>query len=510
MGKPIGKTKFVLEDYKTFEQKLQRCLKALEMLLEQPNFGCGNASIGAELELYLLDADERPLPHNVAIKKQFNDSQLTLELNRYNLEYNLTPVPASGTPFSDLEQQILSVFRRMQELTASECGHVLPIGILPTLKSSDFGSEAMTDEPRYHVLADALDALRDQSFGNSHNSGISVSGISIDGADAIQLARGDVTLEGACTSFQIHYRVDPSRFCTLWNSIQLITPLVLGVSANSPILMGHRLWHETRVPLFKQSIDGQSEIGHERQKPGRVSFGHGWLQDSPIELFQEMVNLYSPLIPICSDEDPIAIVRQGGTPALEELCLHGGTIWSWNRPIYDPEIDPHLRIEMRALPAGPTPIDMAANAALFIGLAEGLAKGFGGEFLPLLSALPFSYVEHNFYRAAQLGLNASVFWPSPHQNELQETPLIDVVRELLPVAKKGLLSIGVDSKEAERMLSIIENRLDTQCNGANWQLRQFSQLLLRDLGQQEICRALVTVYREQAVSNTPVSQWDYL
>lgn len=492
MGKPIHQTNFSQRDFDVFGQKLHDCLKALELLLNRSSFGCGNTSIGAELELYLLDADEQPLPQNIDIQKQLNDPQLALELNRYNLEYNLTPLSSSGSPFSDLEQEMLHILRRLHQLTSPNGGHVLPIGILPTLTSKDFGPGVMTDEPRYHVLSEALHKIRNPDLG-----------IKIDGSDAIRLKQGDVTLEGACTSFQIHYRVDPSRFCLLWNSIQLVTPLVLGISANSPLLLGHRLWHETRVPLFNQSIDGRDTSSSEWQEPGRVSFGHGWLQSDPVGLFREMVNLYRPLIPVCSNEEPIATVKNGGTPKLEELCLHDGTVWSWNRPIYDPEIDPHLRIEMRALPAGPTPIDMVSNAALFIGLAEGLAE----DLAPLLSALPFSYAEYNFYRAAQFGINASVIWPSSNQNSLKERPLIDVIKELLPVAERGLISIGVTTDEAKHMLGIIEERLSTQCNGAVWQLNQYSQLISKNLGQHEACKALVTAYRDRAMTNQPVAQW---
>jgi gamma-glutamyl:cysteine ligase YbdK (ATP-grasp superfamily) len=495
MGKPIKKTNFGLRDTKAFERKLHHCLKALELVLERPGFGCGNASIGAELELYLLDAEEQPLSHNVDILRQSGDPQLTLELNRYNLEYNLSPVPVLGSPFSSLEQQMLNVLKRLQVLMAKSGGHILSIGILPTLQSNNFGAEAMTDEPRYHVLASALNEIRDHTFG-----------INIDGEDSIRLKQGDVTLEGACTSFQLHYSVEPDHFTDLWNSVQLITPLILGMAANSPMLLGHRLWHETRVPLFKQSVDGRAAIGYEWRDPGRVNFGHGWLRGGPLGLFREMVNLYRPLIPLCSNENPIAVVKQGGIPKLGELCLHYGTIWSWNRPIYDSEIDPHLRIEMRALPAGPTPVDMAANAALFIGLAEGLVD----QIEPLLSALPFSYAEYNFFRAAQFGLNAKVLWPSPSQNGLQEKPIVEIVDKLLPVAEKGLIAIGVDVGEAQRLLTVISNRLKTGRNGATWQLAQYSQLLSRNLNRQEACQKLVSAYGERAISNTPVAEWDYI
>jgi gamma-glutamyl:cysteine ligase YbdK (ATP-grasp superfamily) len=492
MGRAINKTSFSQRDFDAFGHKLHRCLNALELLLERPGFGCGEASIGAELELYLLDSEGRPLPKNVAIQKQFDDSQLTLELNRYNLEYNLSPVKVTGAPFSFLEQQMLDALLQLQILTEKEGGSVLPIGILPTLRRDDFGESAMTDEPRYHALANVLQQMRDRSCG-----------INIDGEDAIHLVQSDVTMEGACTSFQLHYRVEPSRFTALWNCIQLITPLVLGLAANSPLLLGHRLWHETRVPLFKQSIDGRGAVGYEWRDPARVSFGHGWLSDDPIALFREMVQLYRPIIPLRSDEDPVKIVEQGGVPQLEELCLHDGTIWSWNRPIYDPEGDAHLRIEMRALPAGPTPIDMVANSALFIGLAEGLLD----QVAPLLSALPFPYAEYNFYRAAQFGLEAKILWPNMTQNGLQERPLIEVVHQLLPVAAQGLEKIGVDYSESQRLLAVIEGRLRNRRTGAIWQMTEYSKLLSGSLSRMEACQQLISAYGERSMSNIPVSEW---
>ncbi len=494
MGQAIEKTDFSQQDFDTFNSKLHRCLEALEVVLAKPDFGNGKPSIGAELELYLLDNNGYPLPENVTIKQQLDDPLLTLELNRYNLEYNLKPVAAAGCPFSALEQQMLDALRRLQSLTDQFEGYVLPIGILPTLRRGDFGESAMTDEPRYHALANILHQMRDQSFG-----------INIDGEDPIHLTQDDVTLEGACTSFQLHYRPDPVNFGPLWNSVQLVTPLVLALAANSPLLLGHRLWHETRVPLFKQSIDGREVKGYGWRHPARVNFGHGWLRDGPMELFRQMVQLYNPLIPITSDEDPIAEVEQGSIPELAELSLHDGTIWSWNRPIFAPEEGGHLRIEMRAMPSGPTPLDMAANAALFIGLAEGLAE----QVDCLVTALPFAYAEHNFYRAAQLGMDAQILWPTERQNGLREQPLVEIVGKLLPTAAEGLAKIGVAKQERDKMLSVIEKRLAKQRTGAAWQLQQFAKLWNKNTSRPKACQRLVVAYRERAASNRPVAEWSY-
>lgn len=492
MGQSIQQTSFSAEDFRAFQSKLHHCLDALEQVLQHPCFGAGEASIGAELELYLLDSEGFPAPDNLVVQQVLNDPRLTLELNRYNLELNLTPVRAAGEPFAGLERQMLESLSRLRTIMQQREGMVLSIGILPTLRETDFGPQVMTDIPRYHVLAEAVRQGRDSSHG-----------IQIDGQDQLHLIHDDVTLEGACTSFQLHYRPAPDDFVNLWNAVQLITPLMLGVAANSPLLLGHRLWQETRIPLFCQSIDGQVADSGPLCPPPRVSFGQGWLRHSPLELFRETVQLYPPLIPIVSDEDPLAVVANAGTPTLSELCLHDGTIWSWNRPIYAAGSDPHLRIEMRVLPAGPSAADMAANAALFIGLAQGLAD----QIEPLLSALPFSCARQNFYRAAQYGLEAKVYWPNARQNGLAEMPLADVLEQLLPLARKGLAEIGVTPGEATRWLALIEERLQHRQTGASWQLRQYNRLLEKRISPQEASQHLVHGYCRYSESNMPVARW---
>ncbi|WP_461483521.1 glutamate--cysteine ligase family protein [Porticoccus sp.] len=491
MGQFIQKTSFSEKDFLAFQDKLHQCLEALELVLERPGFGLGEPSIGAELELYLLDGEGRPVPENQAVQDTYDDPTLTLELNRYNLELNFTPLPGTGAPFTALQQQILDNLAGLNQKMDPWQGQVLPIGILPTLQERDFGPQVMTDLPRYRVLADAVQQRRQST------------GIRIEGQDSMNLVHDDVTLEGACTSFQVHYRPRGQDMVNLWNATQLVTPLMVGVSANSPLLLGHRLWHETRVPLFCQSIDGLNRQSEHPVPPPRVSFGQGWLRHSLIELFRETVQLYPPLIPILSDEDPLAVVARGDVPKLDELRLHDGTIWSWNRPIYDPCNDPHLRIEMRVLPAGPSAADMAANAALFIGLAQGLSE----DVEPLLSALPFSYARANFYRAAQHGMGASIYWPNAHQNSLEERSLAAVLEQLLPVAEKGLIQVGVNKEEAQTWLSLISDRLQRGQTGASWQLHQYNRLVGNGHGNHEACLQLLKAYCHHSNANVPVALW---
>ena len=492
MGLEIRKSEFSNQEYERFTSKLFKNLDALQQLLEQPGFGEGCASLGAELELYIIDNKGNPLPVNREIQKQMGDSQLTLELNRYNLEYNLTPVAAAGSPFSAIEAEIIAVLEQLNTLAASHQGRVVPIGILPTLQRSDFGLHAMTDMSRYHALTRALAEMRGETFA-----------IRIDGADPISLRASDVTLEGANTSMQMHYRVNPDQFADTYNAIQLVTPLVLAISSNSPFLLGNRLWHETRIPLFKHAIDGCNHQVIKKAAPDRVNFGHGWVRHGAHELFAEAVYLNKPILPVCRRESASRCLASGETPSLFELTLHQGTVWQWNRPIYDPSDGGHLRIEIRALPAGPSAVDMVANAALLIGLAEGLKP----RIEDIIPAMPFATLEHNFYTAAEKGINAQLMWPAGPKAPLAKLSAVEVVQELLPVAKRGLLSIGISRAEAERYTGIIRQRLDAKTNGACWQLRQFNRLS-RSLVKRRALRRMVEKYTEQALSNRPVAEWE--
>lgn len=395
MGLTITRDRFDQQEYDLFNCRVRENLRALAALLERDEFGAGASSLGAELELYLIDEHGKVAPINKQVIADCNDPRLQPELNRFNLEYNVDPVATRGVPFSILEQRIDSAISALRDSAARHRARVIATGILPTLESGDLGTDAMTDEPRYRALAAGLTSMRNGPFS-----------VDIDGQDPIELTNESVTLEGANTSLQVHWRVDPKQFADTFNAVQMATPLALAIGANSPLLMGHRLWDETRIALFKQSIDYRSHFDHGWQLPSRIPFGFGWVRSGALELFAETAALFPPLLPITGDEESLAVVTEGGTPRLDELRLHHGTVWSWNRAIYDPADNGHLRIEMRALPAGPTTRDMTANAALLIGLAEALRPTIN----QLLPALPYRYAEYNFYRAAKFGLQARLIW----------------------------------------------------------------------------------------------------
>lgn len=490
MGLAIDHIDFKPEDYELFTVRLEASLVALRQLLSTPGFGDGELSFGAELELYLIDDDGCPLFINQDIHRQLNDPLLTLELNQYNLEYNFDPILVSKNCFRATQTQSLSALKKINDCAQQWDGRVIPIGILPTLQQSDVGYHAMTTLPRYEALVKELGELRNGLFS-----------IDIEGEDHFQLAMEDVTLEGANTSFQAHLRVPVNEFADTYNALQLVTPLVLALAANSPTLFGYRLWHETRIPLFKQSIDSrQHDPMH--PKPARVNFGNGWLRKGALELFAEAVHLYRPILPILSEEEPLAALKEGRIPALRELRLQQGSIWLWNRPVYDNTSGGHLRIEMRALPAGPTIVDMLANAALLIGLTR-VVRDSVNQLLP---AIPFQYCVRNFYRAAELGLAAEMIWPSMTQSEPQYQRVDAILQSLLPQVPDKLAEMGFVKSDYTPLLKIIEERLMTGKTGAQWQFDKLAALE-KQLSKPEALRQMLKEYMRQSEKNIPVAQW---
>ncbi len=491
MGIEIDRTRFSDGDYLRFNDRLEENLAALQQLLAAPDFGRGPRSLGAELEMYIVDVDGNPLCANEEILAAADDAQLTLELNRYNLEYNLSPYLISANPFAATEREILAKLEHINAVAATVGGRIVPIGILPTLRQSDFGAHCVTDRKRYHALVSQLIRRRGDEFN-----------IDINGQDPLKLDMGDITLEGANTSFQVHYRVNPEDYADTFNAIQLCTPLAVAIGANSPTLFGHSLWHETRIPLFKQSIDTRHVDRYSWHEPARVSFGQGWARRGAGELFQEVTRIYRPLLPICAERSPTWEMTRGETPSLAELRLHQSTVWLWNRPIYDDGGGGHLRIEMRALPAGPTAIDMVANAAFLIGLAEGMRP----RIEELLPAIPFGIAQYNFYRAAQHGLDARLVWPEFGQSGCREQPICRIIEQLLPVASQGLDAMGIAADESARYLGVIERRLQRRQTGAIWQ-----QKLLAGLKQKMPLDAalhqLLEVFIENSAENLPVADW---
>ena len=488
MGAEIERERFEAADYARFGVRLQQSLQALRELLARPGFGEGPRSLGAELELFLVDAAARPLPLNQAVLRETLDPRFTVELDRFNLECNLRPAPLQGRPFEALRREIEGALIELRRAAGAHRGRIALVGILPTLRPGDLAPGAMTDLARFRALSAGLQRLRREPFR-----------VCIDGADPLDIRCDDVTFEGANTSLQVHLRVAPAEFAAVYNAAQLATAPVLCVAANSPTFLGHRLWEETRIALFKQAVDPR---GPERGRAARVGFGTGWLRGSAIELFAESIELHEPLLPVLSDEHPLECVRAGGVPSLREMRLHQGTVWSWNRAIYDPAGGGHLRVEMRGLPAGPGVADMLANTAFLVGLTLGLAPGAEGW----TAELPFAMAEHNFYRAAQHGLDAELSWPAGPGEAARTLPARELVAELLPLAQRGLEAAGVASEESGALLDLIARRAHSGRTGAAWQRQTLARLEVgRDRG--DALAAMLERYLVHSESGRPVHEW---
>ncbi|APR76259.1 Glutamate-cysteine ligase family protein [Minicystis rosea] len=491
MGLEIDRDRFEDEDYLRFAERLRSGLDALAEVMARPGFGAGEPTIGAELELCLVDDEGRALPINRAVLAGTSDPRLTFELDRFNLEVNARPTLLAGRPFAALEYELQSALAEIARAAAPHGARIAMVGILPTLRPADLSPEAVTDARRYHALSEGLRRVRRQRFH-----------VRIEGEDTLDVEDDDVALQGATTSLQVHLRVAPRDFAAAYNAAQMATAPALAAATNAPTLLGQRLWEETRIALFRQLIDDRHEAVVEDWRPARVSFGHGWVREGAFELFAEAVSMHQPLLPVCGAEDPLACIHKGGVPALAELRMHVGTIWRWNRPVYDGSGNGHVRIELRALPSGPTVADMVANAAWILGLTLGLMPDARAH----TCRMTFGQARRNFYEAARHGLDAELLWPSAEPPSPRPVRAADLVERLLPLAERGLVSAGVDASEAAAQLAIIADRVRRRTTGSRWQLRTLAEEEKR-APRAEAIAAMFARYRAEAETGRPVHTW---
>ncbi len=489
MGIEIRRDHFDDDDRAAFAAKLRDGVRALREVLRRPGFGSGPTTLGCEVEFSLIDDDLRAVHINRRVLRDALDPKLSLELDRFNLEYNATPVPIIGRPFERMRKEIATSLAHVDKVARKYGGRVALIGILPTLVETDLQSSAITDMVRYRALSAELRRLRAAEFR-----------VRISGEEDLDVACDDVTMEGANTSLQIHLRVAPENFAKVFNAAQFAAAPVLAVSANSPTLLGKRLWRETRIALFDQAIDYRVEGPGWR--PARVTFGHGWVRTGAAELFAQSVALYEPLLPQIGDEDACAVVGEEGIPRLDELCLHHGTVWSWNRAVYDASAGGHLRIELRCLPCGPTPVDMMASAAFLVGLTLGLAD----QVEWMIPAVPFRLIHDNFYRAAQHGVDASLVWPTETPPSPRTRGAGELALSLLPLAARGLESAGVETAEIAHLLGIIEQRAGGNRTASTWQLETLAGLE-RTNSRDVALASMFARYLEHSATGEPVHTW---
>ncbi|MCB2198601.1 CBS domain-containing protein [bacterium] len=490
MGEMFERSSGDSETLRRFTRYLLNDVHALEKMLETGMIESGVRRIGAEQEFALIDKNWQPASIGPELLERMNDPAFTAEIARFNIEANLDPLPFGGTCLREMETHLNKVVDRARTAAQEMDSNIALTGILPTIRKSHLTLDNMTPRERYYMLNEMFARLLGE--GGAYE-------LKIEGIDELTLTHDNVMLEACNTSFQVHFQVDPEIFPQRYNLAQAVTAPVLAAAVNSPLLGRFRLWRETRIALFQQSIDTRKGP-FERQLQPRVSFGTRWVDKSVLEIFQEDIARYKVLFALDDAEDPFEAIEAGRAPKLEALRLHTGTVYRWNRACYGiSDGKPHLRIENRVLPAGPTVVDEVANAAFWFGLMAGLE----GEYDDITQVMEFDHARENFYAAARHGLDARFTWI----NGAKVTAHDLILKELLPLAREGLLNRGIDKDDVSRYLDIIRDRVKSDMTGSQWALKSLGSIKQSGGTRWEQINALVAATVKRQTEGKPVHEW---
>lgn len=476
-----------------FVSNLLQDMQALEYMLHNKFFETGVTRIGAEQEMCLIQKKSfKAAPIALEIIEILKDNPwLDTELAKFNLEINLDPRVFTGSALKDMENETKDKLNAIKKELAQFQSDILLTGILPTLHKNDLESHNLTPRERYKLLVESLSA---QLLGQAFE-------LRIQGIDELLLRSHTPLLEAANTSFQVHLQIDPDHFVPYYNIAQALTAPVLGISANSPIVFGRRLWHESRIALFQQALDVRTTHEHMRERSPRVNFGSDWVHHSILDIYREDIARFRSLIYPETNENAMEAVLEGKIPKLSALQVHNSTVYRWNRPCYgiSDTGKPHLRIENRVLPAGPTVADEIANAALWLGAVVGCVKEWGD----IRGKMSWEDVRDNFEKAARFGIDSKFTWFKD-----KKITVTDLVKEeLIPLAKEGLAAQGIHSNDIDFYMDIISQRAKLHLNGARWQLRAFTKLKKETSMDEAITVMTSAIYENQKLGK-PVHTWE--
>ena len=461
-------------------------IEALEYMLDNKMFTVSPVRIGAEQEFCLTNENWEPSKDAEIVLKEINDDHFTSELTLYNLEINLDPLVLEGSCFSELHKKLNELLSLAEEAAEKHKNRVVLTGILPTVTEQYMGMDYMTPIRRYKVLNDAIRDIRKDDIE-----------LHIKGVDEVNLHHNNILYEGCNTSFQAHLQIDPDDFANTYNWAQAIAGPVLSISTNSPLLLGQELWEETRIALFTQSVDTRASTFILNEKESRVSFGSDWVSGSVADFYKDAVLRFRSLLTTDFDTDSMEMLKSGKTPKLRALNLHNGTIYKWNRVCYGlTDGEPHLRIENRYMPSGPTTDDEIANMMLWVGIMVGRPK----EFDEIHTKMDFKDIKSNFFNAARYGMAAQFHWDGQLLSSQQL--LLD---HFLPMAFRGLYSMGVAPRDAEHYLSIIENRIRSW-NGSRWMIEAFRKLK-KDYKTSDALKILIATMHDRRKRHYTVDAW---
>ena len=489
MGENVDRETRSGESIRHFTQQLLNDIKALEIMLEQDMIESGVDRIGAEQELCLVDGDWHPAPMAMEVLASIDDPLIVNEYARFNLEINLSPQDFKGDCLARMERQLKQKLAIVETAAAQFGARYVLVGILPTLRQRDLTPENMAPLDRYRTLDENLKRLRG---GRPFR-------LSINGADELITQHESSLLESCNTSFQVHLQVSPQNYVDQYNFSQLISAPLLAAATNATLLFGKRLWHETRIALFQQSIDTRGQVYSVREQSPRVSFGNDWLARCVTEIFKDNLARFRFIMHAKVEENALDLLAAGKIPKLRALCLFNGTTYPWNRPCYGISGGkPHLRIENRVLPSGPTVVDEIANAAFWLGMM----KGMPDDYLHLGRRVNFHDAQYNFFKAAKMGLDSQFVWLD--EKVYGAADLIQ--QELLPMAREGLKRAEVDSDDIDRYLGLVEERVVRRHTGSLWLFESFSKLLKEGTRFEAAVSLTASMARHQK-EGKPITEW---
>ncbi|MDA0667282.1 MAG: CBS domain-containing protein [Planctomycetota bacterium] len=471
-----------------FTKALLRDLQALEQMTKDGGLENDRQRIGAEQEMFLVDRGMRPANLGARLLETLDDPHFTPELAQFNLECNLDPLDFKGDCLRKLEAQNNELVDKARAAAREAGGDVVLIGILPTLEIEDMTLDNMTANPRYFALNDALAKLRGGPFR-----------LRIKGVDDLRLTHDTIMLEACNTSYQVHLQIPADEFPMHYNIAQLVAAPVMSCAVNSPLLFSKRLWRETRLALFQQSVDTRRTEVHHRDIQPRVSFGASWVKDSVIELYREDIARFRTLIGAEEYEDPFEALEAGRAPKLNALRMHTGTVYRWNRACYGiSDGKPHLRIENRLLPAGPSVLDEVANSAFWLGLMKGVANEIGDP----RELMDFDDCKNNLLAAARLGLDAQLVWVDGRTYPTHDL----ILAVLIPIARRGLESVRIDNDDIDRYINVVRERVVAERTGARWQLASVAKMR-KTATVKETLTALVHSTIKNQETGAPLHEW---
>lgn len=472
-----------------FTRHLLRDIHALERMLEEGWFNEDPIHIGAEQEICIVDSHFKPAPKSLSILSKINDERFTTELAKFNIEANMRPLELKDSVFSTMQSNLENIMGLLRKAGEEENLSFVQTGILPTIRKFDLEIGNLTPLERYHALIQAISKMR----GEIHE-------LRITGLDELNIKHDSAMLESCNTSFQVHLQVRPDEFVRKYNIAQALAGPVLAISVNSPLLFGKRLWAETRVALFQQSIDTRVATEHIRDRSPRVMFGTSWLDKSIVELYKEDIVRFRVMLMTNPEEDVFKMLDEGVTPKLRALMIHNSSVYRWNRACYgiSPNGKPHLRIENRVFPSGPSTLDEISNAAFWIGLMN----GFEDHYPEVTREMDFDHAKDNFISAARDGLNTDFTWMKGKKISVHRL----ISEELIPIARHGLEKCNIDKLDIDKYLGVISERNETRQTGTQWIINSFSKLS-KETSKEEIPITIVSSMVSNQEKGIPVGKW---